>query len=241
MQPIVIQDSLSIAANTVNENVIASNNSLRALLRLPTGVWRLSLAMTQGATAGLIVDFNIGSRNVVANSAPKVDSGAPQYPLDVVNGDCYGEEGDILVLRVTNTTGGAVTFRYMVRAEEIDPSEVQGDTRVIAQGPVVIAAGTVDKQLLDGLRYERAPNDSILNVYMTSSAAGLTRQVFIDMDRVAPSSTISIANRMPQDPFDLTVQGIQVPKDSLIQIPVSNPTAGDLNILWRIMLKELSR
>jgi len=239
-QPIVIQDSVSIAANTVNENVIASNNSLRGLLRLPAGVWRISVSFTQSAL-GMLVDFNIGPRNVVSSTGPRVDAGAPQVPLDVINSDCYGEEGDILTLRVTNTTGGALTFRYVVVAEEIDVSDVQGDSRVIAQGPITINASATDVQVLDGLRYERAPKDSILNVYMTSSAAGLTRQVYVDMDRIAPASAISIANRMPQDPFDLTVSGIQVPKDSLIQIPISNTTGGALSLFYRITLKELSR
>lgn len=240
MQPIVIQDSISVAANTVNENVIASNNSLRALLRLPTGFWRISLAFTQSAL-GMLADFNIGARNVVSSTAPRVDAGAPQSPLDVINSDCYGEEGDILTLRVTNTTGGALVIKYQIVAEQIDAADVQGDSRVIAQGPITVNASVTDQQLLDGLRYERAPNDSILNIFMTSSAAGLTRQVYIDMDRVAPSSAISIANRMPQDPFDVTVSGIQVPKDSLIQIPISNPTAGALSVFYKIVLKELSR
>lgn len=240
MQPIVIQDSISVAANTVNENVIASNNALRGLLRLPSGVWRISISFTQSAL-GMLADFNVGSRNVVSSTAPRVDAGAPQYPLDVINSDCYGEEGDILTLRVTNTTGGALIFRYMVTAEQIDVSDVQGDTRVIAQGPITVNNGVTDQQILDGLRYERAAADSILNIYMTSSAAGLTRQVYIDMDRVAPTSAISIANRMPQDPYDLTLSGVQVPKDSLIQIPISNPTGGALSIFYKITLKELSR
>lgn len=242
-QPVVIQDAISIAANSVNENVIVSNNSLRALQRLPFPA-QITFAAVQSA-AGLQIDLNIGSKNVVASSNPRVSASTPEIPLDVVNGDCYGEEGSLLVLRAANVTGGALTLRYMIIAEPLAETgelvDLPPDTRVMVQGPTSVANSSVDLQLLDGLRYERAPVDAIMEILMTQSAAGITRQVFVAMDRIAPASAISLANRIPQDPFDVTVTGIQVPKDELIQLSVTNNSGGALNVFWKMVLKELYR
>src|SRR5690606_32657670 len=176
---------------------------------------------------------------------PRVSASTPEIPLDVLNGDCYGEEGNLLVLRAANVTGGALTLRYMLIAEPLaEPGEVvqlPPDTRVMMQGPINVPNGTVDLQLLDGLRYERAPVDSVMDILMTQSAAGITRQVYVAMDRIAPASAISLANRIPQDPFDITVAAIQVPADELIQLSVTNNSGGALNVFWTQVLRELYR
>ena len=243
MQPVVIQDTISIAANSVNENLIASNNSLKALQRLPFPS-KLTLAGVQSAN-GLLCDFNIGTENVVASSSFITGTGAPEIPFDICNGDCYGQEGDLLILRAANPTGAAISLRYLIIAEPMaapgELVELPPNTRVMQQGPTSIANAVVDQQLLSGLRYERAPVDCIMSLFMTSSAAGLTRQVFVDMDRVAPSSTISLANSIPQDPLDMTVSGIEVPKDSEIQLPVTNNSGGALNVFWKQVLKDVYR
>lgn len=242
-QPIVIQDAISIAANSVNENVIVSNNSLRALQRLPFAA-QVMLAAVQSA-AGLQIDFYIGSKRVVASSNGRVSASTPELPFDVINGEAYGQEGAMLVLRVANVTAGALTLRYQIVAEALAmPGEVvqlPPDELVMQQGPTSIANGTTDQQLLDGLPYERAPADVIMDVLMTSSAAGLSRQVFVDMDRVAPASTISIANRIPQDPLDLTVSAVEVPRDEQVQLAITNNSGGALNVFWKTVMKELVR
>lgn len=243
MQPVVIQDAISIAANSVNENVIVSNNALRALQRLPFPA-KVLLAAVQSA-AGLQLDFYIASKRVVASSNPRVSASTPELPLDVINGNAYGEEGAILVLRVANPTGGALTLRYQIIAEALADSGVQvqlpPDEIVMQQGPTNVPNGTVDQQLLDGLPYEYAPADLIMDILMTSSAAGLTRQVFVDMDRVAPSSSISLANRIPQDPFDTTVTGVQVPADEQVQLAITNNSGGALSVFWKTVMQELVR
>lgn len=239
-QPVVIQDTISIAANSVNNNVIASNAALKSLQRLPFAA-RITIAFVQSA-AGLQMDFDIGAENVVSSSNGRVSTGAPEIPFDVVNGVCFGQEGDILVLKAANTTGGAISLRYLIIAEALaEPGEqvqIPPQHRVIQQGPISIADGEAAYQLLDGLRYERAPRDAIMALLMTSSAAGLTREVYIDMERIAPASTISIANRIPQDPTDSTVAGIQVPKDSEIQVQCDNNSGGALNVFWKMVLDE---
>lgn len=243
MQPIVIQDAISIAANSINNNVIASNTSLQALRRLPFPA-KITLAMVQSAT-GLSMDLDVGQSNVVAASNGRVSASSPQIPLDVVNSEAYGAEGDLITLRAANTTGGALTLRYMIIAEPLaEPGvsvQLPPNTVVMVQGPTSIAANAVDTQLLNGLRYERPGVDSIMDVLMASSAAGLTRTIYVDNERVAPPSVISLENQIPRDPFEMTVSGVEVPADKEIQIAISNTTAGALNVFWKLILRGLYR
>lgn len=243
MQPIIIEDTISIAAGATNENVLASNASLRGVIRAPFAC-RGGLAAVQSAT-GLLVEAGYGSKNVVASSNMRVSTSTPDDPFDVINDEWYASEGDQLFIRAVNPTGGAIVLRYrLVLVPMALPGQLvqlPPDTRVMQQGPTSIAAAAVDQQLLDGLRYERAPVPSILEVFMTQSAAGLLRQLYIDMERIAPPSAISLNNRVPQDPLDITVQGVEVDRDQLIQLQVSNPTGGALNVFWKIKLSEQVR
>lgn len=243
MQPQIIEDAISVAANTVVENIIATNNSLRPLLRAPFQANGKFLAI--GSAAGLLVSLDYGSKNVVAPSELRVGTDI-QDPLDVINDDWYVREGDILVLRVANTTGGALTLRYRIVLQPLAepgaaPIQLPPDSRVQQRGPTSIAAAAVDVNLWDGLRYERAPTDSILEVFMTASAIGLLRQLYVAMDRISPPTAVPSLNRIPQDPFDSTIQDVEAPADDLLQLQVSNPTGGALNVFWRSKLTELSR
>ncbi len=236
MQPVIIQDTITIGAGLTNENVIISNPSLQALQRLPFAA-KIGFAAVTSA-AGLLLDFDVGSSNFVKSSNVRISTGSPQLPLDVVNDEMYQREGAMLILRATNPTGGNIVLRYMIVAEPV--SELRPCQRVMQQGPTTIAAAAVDVQLLDGLMYENPPHDCLLDVLMTSSAAGLLRSVYVETTRVAPPSTISIENRIPQNPFDMTVGSIEVPQDNLIQLMVSNPTGGNLTVNWKTVLQELA-
>jgi len=242
-QPIVIQDAISIAANSVNNNVIASNTSLKILQMLPAAS-KVTVLAVQSAT-GLQLDFDIGSANVIAESNCRVSASTPENPFDVMNDEIYGQQGDQMTLRAANTTGGAITLRYMIIAEPLaDPGvmlQLPPNHRVTQQGPTSIANNTVDQQLLDGLRLERPSVDSILDVLMTQSAAGVFRSIYIDSERIAPASSISLANRIPQDPLDMTVTGIEVEANKEIQLSVTNQSGGALNVFWKIILKQLVR
>jgi len=243
MQPQIIEDNITIAANSTNDNVIVSNSSLKSLQRVPFPC-KGTLVCVQGAT-GLIFSLDYGSKNVVADSNARVGTDL-QEPLDVVNDEWYAEPGDMLILRVTNTTGAGIALRYRIRCEPLianegDAYELPPDTRVQQRGPVAIAANAVDVQLLSGLKYERPPVPSILRLLMTASAVGLNRQVYVDTDRIAPPSALVPNNRVPQDPFDTSVNNIEVPNDKEIQVPVSNSTAGILNVFWKEKLQEIIR
>lgn len=243
MMPVVIEDSLTIAANSVNNNVIVSNASLRGLIQAP---WpcRGSLLCVQ-PTVGLIIDMDIANRNVVVASNPCV-AGAMENPIHMVNDQWYANAGDLLSLRVNNPTGGALTFRYRIMLfamvdEQGNFMELPPDTVVMQQGPIAVANGAVDQQLIDGLRYSRLPVPSIAQLFMTASAAGLTRSVYIEQERVAPPSAVAPTNRMPQDPFDSTIEGIEVDANESQQVQVSNASGGALNVFWKLKNQLLVR
>lgn len=242
-QPIVIQDAISIAANSVNANVIASNNSLKILQNLPAAS-KVTLLAVQSAT-GLSIDFDVGQSNVVAESNCRVSASTPENPFDVINDEIYGQPGDIMALKAANTTGGAITLRYMIIAEPLGEAnqmmQLPPNYRVTQQGPISIANNTVDQQLLNGLRLEKPSVDSILDILMTQSAAGMFRSVYVDSERIAPPSAISLANRIPQDPLDMTVTGVEVEAQKEIQLSITNQSGGALNAFWKIILKQLVR
>jgi len=247
MQPVVIQDSVAIPANSIVENVIAANPSLRGLLEAPFPA-RIRLLAVISAT-GVRIDAGYGEKNYAVSCDLRVSASSPQDPLDVVNDEAYTAEGDQQVLRASNTTGAPITLRYMLIMEPLVGDEfVPGtfyqlppDVVVMQRGPVVVAAGAVDQQLLDGLRFERINVPSILRVLMTQSATGILRQLYVDQDRIAPPSTISLENRIPQDPFDSTINRVEVPANALQQLQASNPTGGNLNVFWKTKNHRLIR
>lgn len=240
MNPVIIEDVISIAANTTNQNVIVSNSSLRRYLRCPFAA-DVELIATISA-AGLSINMDYGSKNVVSQYVPRIESAAQpmQEQLDTINDEFYPNEGDQLVLSCTNSTGGALSLRYRLTLYPRPADQRPPDKRVtgITQ---VIGAGAVDTQILDGNRYERPPVPSKMKLFMTASAAGLLRRVEVDTSTLAPPSTIPPANRTPQDPFDLSIAGIEVPDDNQILVPVSNPTGGPLTLFWRMELEEMVR
>jgi len=246
MQPTIIQDAISVAANSINENVIVSNPALRGLLEAPYPA-RIRLLAVISAT-GLRLDASHGSSKYAASCDLRVSSSTPDDPLDVVNDEAYTQDGEQMVLRAVNTTGGAITLRYMVILEPLVDDDWTGgqvelppDVLVMQRGPVSVADATPALQLLDGLPFERVNVPSILKVFMTQSAAGLLRQLFIDQDRIAPPSTISLNNRVPQDPFDMTINGVEVPPNQLQQLQVSNASGGALNVFWKTKNQQLIR
>lgn len=237
MQPVIIEDSISIAATSVNDNVIVSNSSLRRYLRAPFAAQGKLLAVI--SATGVRVSLDYGSKNVVGDSDLRVGTDL-QEPLDILSDAWFPNEGDQLVLRASNTTGGAITLRYRIMLTPWE-GELPPDCRVMQRGPTSIAAAALDIQLLQGLRYERAPVDSRMEIFMTASAAGITRQCNVDTESIAPPSALAPLNRIPQDPFDRNIEGIEVPADKQIELSVTNTTAGALNVFWKQKLQEMFR
>lgn len=102
----MFQTSTSIAANSVNDNVIVGNQyeffPARAIL---------DLACVAAAT-GLEVDVLIGQRAIVTRMIPSTANRTPIVPDDfTVKG--AGMPGERLIIRVRNTTGGAVVINTL--------------------------------------------------------------------------------------------------------------------------------
>lgn len=244
MQPVIIEDVQSIAANTTVQNIIVSNAALRGLLNAPWPA-RIRFLATISA-AGLVVDVLHGSAVHIAQSAPRIAT-FPEDPLDLLNEDAFCQAQEQMVIRVTNTTGGALSITYRMELVPLvdetwdgGPVDLPPDCRVM-QNLLVVTTLQADVQVLDGLPFEQNSEPSILRVLMTASATGLTRQLFIDQDRIAPPSAISIANRIPQDPFDTTVSGVEVAANKRQYLSVSNPTGGSLTVRWKTKNQMLIR
>lgn len=240
MQPIIIEDNISVAANADIPNLIAQNPSLARYLRAPFPCAAKLIAVVSAADLRLAMDY--GSKNVVELSDPRVGTDL-QDPLDVINDEWYPDTGDQLVLRAVNLTAGAISARYrivLVPLEDLGIDMRPPDCRVV-QRRTPVAAAAVDLDVLAGTRYERTQVDSYLQAFGTASAAGLLRQIYVETNNVAPASAIAPLNRIPQDPFDNIAEGIQVPADNKTALLFSNPTGGTINAFWRAKFRELVR
>lgn len=103
----VIQSSVSVAANSVNDNVLTGSQ----FEYLPYHA-RLSFGLC-GSAAGLLADVYTGQDIVAESMALNTQNRFPVAPDDYVLSD-VGAAGDRLKLRIRNTTGGALTAFYSV-------------------------------------------------------------------------------------------------------------------------------
>lgn len=239
MDSIIIEDVQAIAAVSIIDNIIMVNNALKPLVKIPFPC-RGKLLAVQSAT-GLRLDLTHGQRKVLASSDIRVPAVfSPEDPNDVVADEWYGEPGEMLALRVTNTTAGALNLRYRILLEPLydewmpgmDYGPLPPDTLTM-QRVQSIAAGAADINVLDGLEFEQLPVPSLLRVLMTAAATGLTRQLYIEQTRIAPPSAISILNRVPMDPFDETIKGVEVAENDSQVLQISNPTGGAVVVNWK--------
>lgn len=104
----VIQKELSIAANSANENILSG--SAFEFLR-GNAVVSIGLA---GSATGLVSNIQSGADIVLEESPILVKTTMPTIPDDMYYND-VGVMGDRLVIRVRNTTGGALTVRAVVQ------------------------------------------------------------------------------------------------------------------------------
>ena len=109
--PVIVKEE-SIAANATLDNLISG--SAFEFLR---GNAVVSAAMLGSAT-GLVATVQSGS-DIVSEEAPlKVGTVMPTIPDDFFYND-VGVSGDRVVIRVRNTTGGALTVRAIIQITPI--------------------------------------------------------------------------------------------------------------------------
>ena len=104
----VIQKEISIAANSANENILSG--SAFEFLR-GNAVVSIGLA---GSATGLVANIQSGADIVLEESPITVKTTMPTIPDDMYYND-VGVMGDRLVIRVRNTTAGALTVRAIVQ------------------------------------------------------------------------------------------------------------------------------
>lgn len=108
----VIQNSVTIAANTTNDNVIQGSQ----FEFLPFNA-QLEFGLN-GSAAGLVADVYSGSDTVAERYALNTTNRFPVYPDDYNLTD-VAAAGERVKVRVANTTGGALTLFYSVRVTPI--------------------------------------------------------------------------------------------------------------------------
>lgn len=238
MQPVVIEGSTSIPANTILPNILTlnTNSAARRYQRAPFNAAGKLVAVA--SANGLTVDYDYGSKNVVNATTPRV-SAVMEEPYDILSDSFFLDEGAMQTLRVSNSTAGALvlTWRIVLTPwlEALPP-----DT-LVTQNFISIPAGTVSLPILTGNRYERPQVDSYVNFFTSSSAIGLTREINVSTENIAPPVAVNPTNRMPMDPLDITAQGVEAPADQELDLAVSNPTGGAISFFWKMKVSQLVR
>ena len=108
----VIQKEISIAANAVNDNILAGSS-----FEFLRGNSVVSIGLCGSAT-GLVANIQSGADIVLEESPLLVKTTMPTIPDDMYYND-VGVSGDRLVIRARNTTGGALTIRAVVQVQNL--------------------------------------------------------------------------------------------------------------------------
>lgn len=235
MTPVIIQDTVSVAAGATVENLIAGNTGANRYIRAPfDAIGRLFASVT-----GTLLRLELVADGVVimdsSDTRISAVAGNLLQPDDLVVEQFFIRLNGQLVLRAVNLSAGALSVNYRIELQEAE--EIPPRMRVTQRTQSIAATSIV--QLLTGLRFERPLADSLLAIFATASAAGLTMEVFVDGQSVAPALPIGALNRVPINPYDMLLNGIEVPNDKLIEMRVNNPTGGALTVNWREVLQEL--
>ena len=104
----VIQNSVSIAANATNDNVIQGSQ----FEFLPFNAF-LEFGLVASA-AGLVADVYTGQDTIAESYALNTQNRFPVYPDDFNLND-VAAGGERVKVRIRNTTGGALTAFYAIR------------------------------------------------------------------------------------------------------------------------------
>jgi len=113
---LVVQDSVSIAANARNADVLSGLRN--ALIEPSVGGAIVTIYFTGSAT-GLVADCFVGQRNAIERSLVSITNRIPLVPDDMVAGNVPGLPNERITMPVENTTGGALTFFFRIEVEEL--------------------------------------------------------------------------------------------------------------------------
>lgn len=108
----VIQREVSLAANTTLDNLLSGS-----AFEFARGPQLVSLGITASAT-GTFVTFTSGADVVLEESPPIVQTRYPIIPDEFFYTD-VAAPGDRYVIRVRNTTAGAITVRAIMQIQDV--------------------------------------------------------------------------------------------------------------------------
>ncbi len=109
----VIQRRTSIAANAVNENILAGST-----FEILQGRSVVSIGLT-GQVVGLVASVLIGSTVVLEESPVFIAANAFPVIPDQMFYNAAGVGNDRIVIRVRNTTGAAIDSRVIVQIARV--------------------------------------------------------------------------------------------------------------------------
>jgi hypothetical protein len=110
----VMQSSVAVAANTTNENVLTGQRFERAPGPSIGGLY------VCGSAAGLTAELNVGGRSVTPPTSVNTQNRFPVVPDDSLAMDWEAYQGELIQVRIVNTTAGALTIFWRVELEEAD-------------------------------------------------------------------------------------------------------------------------
>ncbi len=110
----ILQNSVSIAANSTNTNILAGTR-----MEIIPADMLLDIYCT-GSALGLQVEIFVAGENPIQKSAINTQNRFPVIPDDLLADDIEAYAGDKLQVSVTNTTAGALTFFYRLEGEEVE-------------------------------------------------------------------------------------------------------------------------
>lgn len=114
---VVMQNSISIAANSTNENVLTGQRYERAPIDAMGALY------CAGSALGLTAELNVGGSSITPPTAVNAQNRLPVVPDDSLVEDWPSPEGELIQLRVVNTTAGALTFFWRVELDEDESIE----------------------------------------------------------------------------------------------------------------------
>ncbi len=239
MQPIIIEGSLAVAAGETVNNVIRAIPSLERYLRAPTSspFWDGSLEAVFSIPDDGYVSLDYGAKSVVDTSL-LAEGAYLTYPYNMINSDWHCGGGDQLVLACSNrdaVVDGVLYFRITLR-----PTDVRQTDSLVVQDMTAIPNDTEYVSLLAGRKYERLVVPGYLGIFLSGADDTLVRQVYIEQANIAPESGIPATIRIPRDPDDFSIGGIEVPQNQqqVLQVRQASAGAGDVNVYWRTSFKE---
>lgn len=117
MAKVIMQGQTVIAANSTNLNVLTGQKYERS----PGDA--LGMLYINGSAAGLTAELNVAGMAVTDQIVVNTQNRLPVVPDDLAVDEWLAGEGDLIQLKVANTTAGALTVFWRVELIEAQFSQ----------------------------------------------------------------------------------------------------------------------